>query len=73
MEKAIAWCKLANVLEEKIVEANDQCKKQAKAGRETRKKHTFMTAPRSLYIVFSTGTCLSCPRGSFNGYGIHRT
>jgi len=31
MEKAIAWCKLANVLEEKIVEANDQCKQQAKA------------------------------------------
>ena len=47
MKKAIAWCKLANVLEEKIIEANDQCKKQAKVGqKKTQKNHTFMTAPK---------------------------
>lgn len=54
MEKAIAWCKLANVLEEKIIEANDQCKKQAKAGQKKTQKNTHSWQPTAqkdpLYI-----------------------
>lgn len=52
MEKAIAWCKLANVLEEKIIEANDQCKKQAKAGQKKkhRKIHIHDSPKDPLYI-----------------------
>jgi hypothetical protein len=29
MEKAVAWCKLANALEQKILAAEEFCKKQA--------------------------------------------